>query len=65
MPAKIAIVATVSVAVVFSVLLKRYYMYENRRRDIQAEGHGPENSDFLDLTDRENPVVYGIACSDS
>lgn len=47
MPAKIAIVATVSVAVVFSVLLKRYYMYENRRRDIQAEGHGPENSDFF------------------
>ncbi|KEY79287.1 MFS transporter [Aspergillus fumigatus] len=47
MPAKIAIVATVSVAVVFSVLLKCYYMYENRRRDIQAEGHGPENSDFF------------------
>jgi hypothetical protein len=53
-PAKIAIVATVSVAIVFSILLKCYYMYENRRRDMRGEGQRPENSDFLDLTDREN-----------
>ncbi|GFF56461.1 uncharacterized transporter C417.10 [Aspergillus lentulus] len=53
-PAKIAIVATVSVAIVFSVLLKCYYMFENRRRDMKGEGQRPENSDFLDLTDMEN-----------
>ncbi|EAW18144.1 putative MFS transporter [Aspergillus fischeri NRRL 181] len=50
-----SIVATVSVAIVFSVLLKCYYIYENRRRDMKGEGQRLENSDFLDLTDRENP----------
>ncbi|GIC84701.1 putative MFS transporter [Aspergillus udagawae] len=54
-PAKIAIVATVSVAIVLSVLLKSYYMYQNRRRDMKGEGQRPVNSEFLDLTDRENP----------
>ncbi|GFF76802.1 allantoate permease [Aspergillus udagawae] len=54
-PAKIAIVATVSVAIVLSVLLKSYYMYQNRRRDMKGEGQRPVNPEFLDLTDRENP----------
>ncbi|KAF7115295.1 hypothetical protein CNMCM5793_001931 [Aspergillus hiratsukae] len=54
-PAKIAIVATVSVSIVFCVLLKCYYMWENRRRDMKSEEERPENSDFLDLTDKENP----------
>lgn len=54
-PAKIALVATVSLAIVFCVLLKCYYVYENRRRELNGEGQRPESSDFLDLTDRENP----------
>ncbi|OOF89982.1 hypothetical protein ASPCADRAFT_519516 [Aspergillus carbonarius ITEM 5010] len=56
MPAKIAIVATVSVAIVFTVALKCYYIWENRRRDRKSQGHRhEENSEFLDLTDQANP----------
>ncbi|PWY91205.1 MFS general substrate transporter [Aspergillus heteromorphus CBS 117.55] len=55
MPAKTAIVATVSVAIVFTVALKGYYMWENRRRDSKCQGlQHQENSEFLDLTDKEN-----------
>ncbi|RAL11327.1 putative MFS transporter [Aspergillus homomorphus CBS 101889] len=55
MPAKVAIVATVSVAILFTVLLKCYYMYENRRRERNGLGaQHQENSEFLNLTDREN-----------
>ncbi|GES61392.1 allantoate permease [Aspergillus terreus] len=54
-PAKIAIVATVSVAIVFVLILKAYYMRENRRRDALAQGlEHQENSEFLDLTDKQN-----------
>lgn len=55
-PAKIAIVATVSVAIVFTVLLKGYYIFENRRRDLRGdvEAEHLRDSEFLDLTDREN-----------
>ncbi|KAJ9306737.1 hypothetical protein DTO217A2_3724 [Paecilomyces variotii] len=54
-PAKIAIVATVAVAIVFLVLLKAYYMWENKRRDENKMGlEHQENSEFLDLTDRQN-----------
>ncbi|KAF9888327.1 hypothetical protein FE257_008760 [Aspergillus nanangensis] len=54
-PAKIAIVATVSVAIVFVILLKGYYMRENRRRDERCQGlEHQENSEFLDLTDKQN-----------
>lgn len=54
-PAKIAIVATVSVGIVFTLLLKFYYMWENRRRDNNKEGlQHQENSEFLDLTDLQN-----------
>ncbi|KAJ6171923.1 hypothetical protein N7470_000990 [Penicillium chermesinum] len=54
-PAKIALVATISVAIVFVGLLRVYYMWENRRRDRRAEGgEHQENSEFLDMTDREN-----------
>ena len=56
-PAKIAIVATVSVAIVFTFLLKAYYILENRRRDrvatVAALPH-LKDSEFMDLTDREN-----------
>ncbi|PLB45518.1 allantoate permease [Aspergillus steynii IBT 23096] len=54
-PAKIAIVATVAVAILFTVILKIYYIYENRRRDRKGEGlQHQENSEFLDLTDMKN-----------
>lgn len=54
-PAKIAIVATVSVGIVFTLLLKLYYMWENRRRDANKEGlEHQENSEFMDLTDMQN-----------
>ncbi|RAK80486.1 putative MFS transporter [Aspergillus fijiensis CBS 313.89] len=55
MPAKVAIVATVSVAIMFTGLLKCYYICENRRREKNGRGEQhQENSEFLDLTDREN-----------
>ncbi|KAJ5212329.1 uncharacterized protein N7498_003975 [Penicillium cinerascens] len=54
-PAKIAIVVTIAVAIVFAFLLRFYYTWENRRRDKNHEGQEHrENSEFLDMTDREN-----------
>jgi MFS family permease len=54
-PAKIAIVVTIAVAIVFALLLRTYYTWENRRRDRNHEGQEHrENSEFLDMTDREN-----------
>ncbi|KAK9852465.1 hypothetical protein MYU51_008259 [Penicillium brevicompactum] len=54
-PAKIAIVVTISVAIVFTFALRTYYVLENRRRDRSQEGAvHQENSEFLDMTDREN-----------
>lgn len=55
-PAKIALVVTVAVAIVFAFFLRFYYSWENRRRDARHEGEvHQENSEFLDLTDRQNP----------
>jgi predicted MFS family arabinose efflux permease len=54
-PAKVAIVATVSVAIIFTILLRCYYGFENRRRDKMPSQEHQEDSEFLDLTDRENP----------
>ncbi|CAL5870096.1 uncharacterized protein PFLUO_LOCUS4330 [Penicillium psychrofluorescens] len=55
-PAKIALVVTTAVAIIFSLLLKWYYAWENRRRDRRQEGQAhQEDSEFLDMTDRENP----------
>ena len=52
-PAKIALVATISVAIVFVLFLRGYYGWENRRRDRRHEGEmHVQNSEFLDLTDR-------------
>jgi len=54
-PAKIAIVVTIAVAIVFAFALRTYYTWENRRRDKNHEGQEHrENSEFLDMTDREN-----------
>ncbi|KAJ5386799.1 hypothetical protein N7509_009340 [Penicillium cosmopolitanum] len=54
-PAKIALVVTVALAIIFAFLLRFYYGWENRRRDARHEGEvHQENSEFLDLTDRQN-----------
>ncbi|KAL4891783.1 allantoate permease [Aspergillus ambiguus] len=54
-PAKIAVVATLSVAIFFVILLKAYYMWENHKRDARGQGlEHKENSEFLDLTDKQN-----------
>lgn len=54
-PAKIAIVATLAVAIVFALVLRGYYVWENRRRERrQLGGEDQESFEFLDLTDREN-----------
>lgn len=54
-PAKIAIVVTAAFACGMTALLMAYYTYENRRRDSLMTGvEHQENSEFLDLTDKEN-----------
>lgn len=54
-PAKIAIVVTTAFACCTTALLMAYYTYENRRRDGLMSGvEHQENSEFLDLTDKEN-----------
>ncbi|KAK6080011.1 major facilitator superfamily transporter [Seiridium cupressi] len=54
LPAKITIVVTSAVAVALTALLMAYYSWENKRRDKLASGEHKENSEFMDLTDREN-----------
>lgn len=65
-PAKIALVATISVAIIFVLVLRSYYGWESRRRDRRHEGWTHvQNSEFLDLSDRENRgfQVSWIRCS--
>jgi len=39
-----------------TVMLMAYYTWENKRRDSRMAGvEHKENSEFFDLTDRENP----------
>ncbi|KAM0720371.1 hypothetical protein Q7P37_004507 [Cladosporium fusiforme] len=56
-PAKITIVITCAVAVVLALLLRAYYMWENKRRDNMVHqgvlGH-QEDIEFADVTDRMN-----------
>ncbi|KAI6279110.1 hypothetical protein MCOR27_004521 [Pyricularia oryzae] len=54
-PAKIAMVVTTAFAALLTVVLMLYYRWENKRRDQKYahEAHR-ENSEFFDLTDREN-----------
>lgn len=67
-PAKITIVAILSVCMVATGLLDLMYMLENQRRDRQALGERPEDEvrdiEFMDLTDKENPHfrVSSIYC---
>jgi len=61
-PAKITIIVTCAVAVGLALLLRAYYMWENKRRDKLAAtqqhgilGHGhQEDVEFADITDRQN-----------
>lgn len=55
-PAKVTIVAVDSVAIVATMVLLGYYVWENKRREKQTEGLEQERDvEFADLTDRENP----------
>lgn len=56
-PAKITIIVTCAVAVVLALLLRAYYMWENKRRNkLAAEGVLDHQADieFADVTDRKN-----------
>ncbi|OLN85228.1 Thiamine pathway transporter THI73-like protein 2 [Colletotrichum chlorophyti] len=56
-PAKIAIIVTCGLAMVFTLMLRFYYTWENRRRDKLSQagelGH-LEDIEFSDMTDRMN-----------
>ncbi|KAI0834472.1 allantoate permease [Hypoxylon sp. FL0890] len=55
LPAKIVIVASTAVALVTTGVLMAYYRWENKRRDrLYPRLEHKENSEFFDLTDREN-----------
>lgn len=55
-PAKITIIVTAAFACVMTAILIVYYRWENARRDKKTLGvEHQENSEFFDLTDRENP----------
>ena len=61
-PAKIVIIVTCSIAVVLTLVLRFYYMWENKRRDklTAAQQQGIlgvgrlEDVEFADITDRQN-----------
>lgn len=53
-PAKITIVVTCAFAAAMALVLRAYYMWENKKRDKEDDGRHMENEEFLDLTDREN-----------
>ncbi|KAJ9602289.1 hypothetical protein H2200_013144 [Cladophialophora chaetospira] len=56
-PAKVAIMACLSLAIVTALLLRYWYLAENKRRDraAAAEGYGHvANNEFMDLTDKQN-----------
>lgn len=55
LPAKAVIVGSTAVAILATCVLIAYYIWENKRRDRLHAGVGhKENSEFFDLTDREN-----------
>ncbi|TDZ15397.1 Thiamine pathway transporter THI73 [Colletotrichum orbiculare MAFF 240422] len=57
LPAKTAIIVTCGLAMVFTLMLRYYYSWENKRRDrlMCAEGCGRLNDvEFSDMTDRLN-----------
>lgn len=56
-PAKITIIVTCAVAACLALVLRTYYVWENKRRDKLAEethmGHEAD-IEFADVTDRRN-----------
>ncbi|KAI1773655.1 allantoate permease [Hypoxylon cercidicola] len=55
LPAKAVIVGSTGLAILATCVLMAYYVWENKRRDRLYSGVGhKENSEFFDLTDREN-----------
>ena len=56
-PAKITIVAVCAAAVIFTLILQAYYVWENKRRShVAAQGMVGHKQDieFADVTDRKN-----------
>lgn len=53
-PAKITIVATLSIAIVITIILDLLYAWDNKRRDAEPPQDLPPNYEFLDLTDKQN-----------
>ncbi|KAK2874938.1 hypothetical protein FQN49_001939 [Arthroderma sp. PD_2] len=54
-PAKVAIVITISITIAAIIALRLYYIFENKRREKRlAEGEVQNASGFLDMTDKEN-----------
>jgi len=55
-PAKIAIMATGAVSIASTLLLLCKYGHENKKRDRSDLGNGEHvvDSEFMDLTDRQN-----------
>jgi predicted MFS family arabinose efflux permease len=53
-PAKITIIVTCAFAAGMTLLLRAYYVWENKRRDKLVHGERVANEEFLDLTDKEN-----------
>jgi hypothetical protein len=59
LPAKIAIMVCLAIAIVATLVLRFVYVWENKRRDRVIEAGNNENvhdSDFMDLTDMQNPA---------
>lgn len=52
-PAKVSIVAVDSVAIIATIILLAYYMWQNKKRDNAGVAHTTD-VEFADLTDREN-----------
>jgi hypothetical protein len=59
-----SLVLSLALCIVFYVVLMVYLKWQNKRREparlaAQHSGTTPENIEFLDLTDKENPIfVY-------
>lgn len=56
-PAKITIIVTCAFAAAMTLVLRFYYVWENKRRDRLAERTGMEHKadiEFADVTDRAN-----------
>lgn len=53
-PAKITIVAILSVSIVATIVLDLLYAWENKKRDNGDTPDLPPNYEFMDLTDKQN-----------